>query len=153
MYSYKGEYMSKGKYLSNIHLTSHNTTTELSELAGYTARMSLLFDTMADVKKGKFEKALVSSAGTEENAKGTHGQFSNPVTCLQSIFAPVLQGRGTIIESKDDIELIDVPIVSIIVDSGSLVFDFCPGKSQWRYPSPKTFHAYKTWGVCHIEPI
>ncbi|KAF9514886.1 hypothetical protein BS47DRAFT_1372211 [Hydnum rufescens UP504] len=66
---------------------------ELSELAGYTARMSLLFDTMADVKKGKFEKALVSSASTEENAK-------------------VLQGRGTVIESKDDIELIDVPIVS-----------------------------------------
>jgi ATP-binding cassette, subfamily D (ALD), peroxisomal long-chain fatty acid import protein len=33
--------------------------------------MSLLFDTMADVKKGKFEKALVSSASTEENAKGS----------------------------------------------------------------------------------
>ncbi|KAF8321758.1 adrenoleukodystrophy protein [Clavulina sp. PMI_390] len=65
---------------------------ELAELAGYTSRMSLLFDTMADVKKGKFEKALVSSSGTENNAK-------------------VLQGRGVVTEGED-IELIDVPIVS-----------------------------------------
>jgi hypothetical protein len=42
---------------------------DLSELAGYTARVSLLLDTMADVRKGKFEKALVSSASTQENAK------------------------------------------------------------------------------------
>ncbi len=42
---------------------------DLSELAGYTARVSMLLDTMADVRKGKFEKALVSSASTEENAK------------------------------------------------------------------------------------
>ena len=42
---------------------------DLSELAGYTARVSLLFDSMADVRKGKFEKALVSSAHTAENAK------------------------------------------------------------------------------------
>ena len=44
---------------------------DLSELAGYTARVSMLLDTMADVKKGKFDKALVSSASTEENAKST----------------------------------------------------------------------------------
>ena len=42
---------------------------DLSELAGYTARVSMLLDTMEDVKKGKFDKALVSSATTEENAK------------------------------------------------------------------------------------
>lgn len=42
---------------------------DLSELAGYTARVSLLLDTMKDVEKGKFEKALVSSASTEQNAK------------------------------------------------------------------------------------
>ena len=42
---------------------------DLSELAGYTARVSLLLDTMADVRKGKFEKALVSSASKEENGK------------------------------------------------------------------------------------
>lgn len=42
---------------------------ELSELAGYTARVSQLLETMSDVRKGKFEKALVSGAATEENAK------------------------------------------------------------------------------------
>ena len=42
---------------------------DLSELAGYTARVSQLLDTMSDIKKGKFEKALVASAKDEENAK------------------------------------------------------------------------------------
>ncbi|KAG9031529.1 hypothetical protein FRB95_002664 [Tulasnella sp. JGI-2019a] len=65
---------------------------ELSELAGYTARVSLLFDTMADVRKGKFQKQLVSSADTDSNAR-------------------VLRGRGKVIESED-IEFVDVPIVS-----------------------------------------
>ena len=38
---------------------------DLQELAGYTARVSLLLETMADVKKGKFDKALVTSADPE----------------------------------------------------------------------------------------
>lgn len=42
---------------------------DLSELAGYTARVSLLLDTMGDVGKSKFEKALVASASNVENAK------------------------------------------------------------------------------------
>lgn len=41
---------------------------DLSELAGYTARVSLLLDTMKDVHNGKFQKALVNSATTDENA-------------------------------------------------------------------------------------
>lgn len=45
---------------------------DLQELAGYTARVSLLLDTMKDVRKGKFDKALVSSANTEENAKSKY---------------------------------------------------------------------------------
>lgn len=45
---------------------------DLSELAGYTARVSLLLDSMADVREGKFEKALVSSASTAENAKSEY---------------------------------------------------------------------------------
>ncbi|EKM60803.1 uncharacterized protein PHACADRAFT_246954 [Phanerochaete carnosa HHB-10118-sp] len=65
---------------------------DLSELAGYTARVSLLMETMSDVEKGKFEKALVSSADTEENAK-------------------ILKGRGQVIES-DEIEFQNVPIVT-----------------------------------------
>lgn len=42
---------------------------ELSELAGYTARVSLLLDTMSDIRKGKFEKELVSSAKEGDNAQ------------------------------------------------------------------------------------
>ena len=42
---------------------------DLSELAGYTSRVALLLETMEDVRKGKFDKALVNSASTEENAK------------------------------------------------------------------------------------
>lgn len=42
---------------------------DLAELAGYTARVSLLLDTMSDVRKGKFEKILVASALEGENSK------------------------------------------------------------------------------------
>ncbi|KAJ3552816.1 hypothetical protein NM688_g3953 [Phlebia brevispora] len=65
---------------------------DLQELAGYTARVSLLLETMSDVQKGKFEKALVSSASTEENAQ-------------------ILKGRGQIIESEE-IQFENVPIVT-----------------------------------------
>jgi hypothetical protein len=46
-----------------------STYRELSELSGYTQRVSELLDTMEDIKVGKLQKKLVSSAGTEENAK------------------------------------------------------------------------------------
>jgi len=65
---------------------------EITELAGYTSRVSTLLNVMDDIQKGHFEKNLVSSASTEENAL-------------------VLRGRGTVIESTY-IEFIDVPIVS-----------------------------------------
>ncbi|KAI9768572.1 MAG: hypothetical protein M1840_004769 [Geoglossum simile] len=65
---------------------------EITELAGHTFRVSTLLDVMDDIQAGHFEKKLVSSAGTEENAA-------------------VLGGRGTVVES-DDIEFVDVPIVS-----------------------------------------
>lgn len=65
---------------------------ELAELAGYTARVSELLDTMEDVKQGKYVKKLVSSAGTEENAA-------------------VLSGRGKVVDSQD-VEFQNVPIVS-----------------------------------------
>ncbi|KAG9017622.1 hypothetical protein FRB90_000492 [Tulasnella sp. 427] len=83
---------------------------ELSELAGYTSRVAQLFDTMSDVRQGKFDKQLVSSASIEENAR-------------------VLKGRGSISVS-DDIEFINVPIVSpngdILVRS--LSFHVKPGQ-------------------------
>lgn len=44
---------------------------DLAELAGYTSRVSLLLDTMSDMRKGKFEKALVSSATEGDNGKST----------------------------------------------------------------------------------
>ncbi|KAH7880360.1 ABC transporter transmembrane region 2-domain-containing protein [Lentinula edodes] len=83
---------------------------DLSELAGYTARVSALLETMEDVKKGKFTKALVSSASTEENAK-------------------ILQGRGEVFISED-IQFENVPIVTpngdILVRS--LSFKIQPGQ-------------------------
>jgi ATP-binding cassette, subfamily D (ALD), peroxisomal long-chain fatty acid import protein len=42
---------------------------DLAELAGYTARVHSLLTAMDDVRAGKFEKALVSSASTEEHAR------------------------------------------------------------------------------------
>ena len=65
---------------------------EITELAGYTSRVASLLDVMDEVSAGHFEKSLVSSASTEENAA-------------------VLQGRGTI-EESDNVEFTDVPIVS-----------------------------------------
>ncbi|CAG8652878.1 8771_t:CDS:10 [Funneliformis caledonium] len=66
---------------------------EITELAGYTARVSELLDTFDAVKAGRYEKQLVSSASTDENAA-------------------VLSGRGEVIEDAATIEFIDVPIVS-----------------------------------------
>ncbi|KAF7306564.1 Adrenoleukodystrophy protein [Mycena indigotica] len=65
---------------------------EIAELAGYTSRVSLLLDTMKDIRHGKFKKALVNSATTGENAE-------------------ILKGRGVIIESPD-IQFENVPIVT-----------------------------------------
>lgn len=65
---------------------------DISQLAGYTGRVSTLLDVIADIDKGHFEKALVSSASTEDNAK-------------------VLSGRGELQEGTD-IEFTDVPILS-----------------------------------------
>lgn len=55
---------------------------EVMELAGYTSRVSGLLNVMDDLQAGRFEKKLVSSSGTEDNAA-------------------VLKGKGQVIESKD----------------------------------------------------
>ncbi|KAI5291437.1 hypothetical protein KEM54_004714 [Ascosphaera aggregata] len=65
---------------------------EICELAGHTARVTSLLDTMRDVTAGKYDKNLVSSSSIENNAA-------------------ILKGRGTITES-DSIDFKDVPIVS-----------------------------------------
>ncbi|TKA32721.1 hypothetical protein B0A50_00946 [Salinomyces thailandicus] len=65
---------------------------EISQLAGYTSRVSMLLDVITDIQRGHFEKALVSSASTEGNAA-------------------VLAGRGDL-EEGPDIKFDNVPIVS-----------------------------------------
>lgn len=61
---------------------------EIMELAGFTSRVASLLEVMDDIQAGHFEKKLVSASGTEDNEA-------------------VLQGRGTVVESRD-IEFIDV---------------------------------------------
>ncbi|KAI9311286.1 ABC transporter transmembrane region 2-domain-containing protein [Dichotomocladium elegans] len=65
---------------------------EVTELAGYTSRVTDLLDVFDDVKAGRYQKRLVSSVSTEANAK-------------------TLEGRGSI-EQSENIEFIDVPIIS-----------------------------------------
>jgi ATP-binding cassette subfamily D (ALD) long-chain fatty acid import protein len=65
---------------------------EISQLAGYTSRVSTLLSVIADIEAGHFEKQLVSSASVDANAA-------------------VLAGRGAITEGPD-IMFKDVPIVS-----------------------------------------
>ncbi|KAF8167808.1 ABC transporter transmembrane region 2-domain-containing protein [Crassisporium funariophilum] len=83
---------------------------DLAELAGYTSRVSLLLDTMEDVRKGKFDKALVNSAAKGDNVA-------------------ILGGRGEVIESED-IRFSNVPIVTpngdVLVKS--LSFHVKPGQ-------------------------
>ena len=83
---------------------------EITELAGYTSRVATLLEVMDDIQAGRFQKKLVSSAETAENAE-------------------VLHGRGEVVESED-IEFTDVPIVSPSGDVlvRKLNFSVKPGK-------------------------
>jgi len=65
---------------------------EITELAGYTSRVATLLDVMGDIKAGHFEKTMVSDESSAEQLE-------------------LMQNRGTIVES-DDIEFIDVPIIT-----------------------------------------
>jgi hypothetical protein len=77
---------------------------DLSELAGYTARVSLLLDTMQDIRHGKFEKARVTT-GQNEYSKAFF------IVKFNAYWPSVLQGRGQVIEA-DDIQFEGVPIVT-----------------------------------------
>jgi len=65
---------------------------EITELAGYTSRVSSLLTVIDDTQRGHFVKTLVSSASIESNAA-------------------ILSGRGELTEGQD-IEFTNVPIVS-----------------------------------------
>jgi len=84
---------------------------DLEELAGYTARVSLLLETMKDIRDGKFDKALINNA-----AKGDS--------------ADLLKGRGEVIESED-ICFENVPIITPNGDIllRSLSFHVKPGQN------------------------
>ena len=65
---------------------------EITELAGYTSRVSSLLNVMDDIRAGNFQKNLVSSASTESNAL-------------------ILSNRGTV-TTGSYIDFDSVPIVS-----------------------------------------
>ncbi|KAI9184034.1 ATP-binding cassette long-chain fatty acid transporter pxa2 [Blastocladiella emersonii ATCC 22665] len=94
---------------------------EMSELAGYTSRVTELLDTLDDVMAGKYRKALVGSAKAEVSrralapaaaAAATDASPASPSTSGGGIDkATLLASRGTVIES-DFIDFKDVPIVT-----------------------------------------
>ncbi|KAI4195731.1 MAG: hypothetical protein LQ348_002417 [Seirophora lacunosa] len=94
---------------------------EITELAGYTSRVSALISVMDSIQAGHFEKSLISSAPTADADKGNEASGAAAPS--------VLNGRGEIVESSE-IEFTDVPIVSpngdVLVEK--LNFSVKPGK-------------------------
>jgi ATP-binding cassette subfamily D (ALD) long-chain fatty acid import protein len=115
---------------------------DLSELSGYTSRVSLLLDTMADVRKGTFEKTLVSSAKTAENATSEPQKFKG--LAFNTHVNAVLRGRGQVIESEE-IRFEGVPIITpngdVLVKN--LSFHVKPGVCLVLLFSPLVFTSLK----------
>jgi hypothetical protein len=76
----------------HFFVTSSDIQQEITELAGYTSRVSTLLDVMDNIQHGRFEKKLIAEA----ESKGEDA---------------IIRGRGTVVESED-IEFIDVPVCS-----------------------------------------
>ena len=55
---------------------------DLQDLAGYTARVSELLDTMSDVRAANFKKSMIGSASEGENVKRTLAQRESNVFSL-----------------------------------------------------------------------
>ena len=81
---------------------------EVTELAGYTARVASLLNVMDDIQAGRFEKKLVTQA-LPSSPPST--PVSPKIISKQPPDSSILSERGTIIEF-DDIEFNNVPIVS-----------------------------------------
>ncbi|GAA6057868.1 hypothetical protein JCM3770_002730 [Rhodotorula araucariae] len=81
-----------------------STYRDLSELSGYTARVSELLDTMDDVRHGKYQKKLVGGGSTAGRVVGKGEEVAEN--------AKILQGRGKIVHSDDEIIFDKVPIVT-----------------------------------------
>ncbi|KAI8867654.1 hypothetical protein GQ42DRAFT_164652 [Ramicandelaber brevisporus] len=83
---------------------------EVTELAGYTKRVSDLLKTFEDVKAGRFVKARVSKQSTALKQQIEDGT-STPASEPETERVDIMKQRGIVIES-DEIEFIDVPIVT-----------------------------------------
>lgn len=81
-----------------------STYRDLSELSGYTARVSELLDTMEDVKAGRYQKKLVGGGSTAGRTVGKDDEVAEN--------AKMLQGRGKVIQSENEIVFDRVPIVT-----------------------------------------
>ncbi|KWU42313.1 hypothetical protein RHOSPDRAFT_36110, partial [Rhodotorula sp. JG-1b] len=81
-----------------------STYRDLSELSGYTARVSELLDTMEDVKAGRYQKKLVGGGSTAGRTVGKDDEVAQN--------AKMLQGRGKVIQSENEIMFDRVPIVT-----------------------------------------
>ena len=81
---------------------------EITELAGYTSRVASLLNVMDDIRAGKFEKKMVSSARTTESLPSSNQDALHSKSYNE---ASLLAERGATIESED-IEFINVPIIS-----------------------------------------
>lgn len=53
-----------------------STYRDLSELSGYTARVSELLDTMEDVRAGRYQKKLVGGGGTAGRTVGKEDEVA-----------------------------------------------------------------------------
>ena len=101
---------------------------EITELAGYTSRVSTLLNVMNDIQRGHFEKNLVSSATIPTSGISTldHDDDDQHHSLLHH--PNLLKSRGTVIPSTF-IEFEKVPIVSpngdVLVPS--LTFTVKPG--------------------------
>ena len=81
---------------------------EVTELAGYTARVASLLGVMDDIQAGRFEKKLISHALPSSSPSSPE---SPTIASKQPSDSSFLSQRGTIMESND-IEFNNVPIVS-----------------------------------------
>ena len=87
---------------------------DLEELSGYTARVSLLLDTMTDIRNGKFDKPLINGATKGDISERERFQVAIWLSteCLICFLVlVVLKDRGQILESED-ICFEKVPIIT-----------------------------------------
>ncbi|XP_078678203.1 ATP-binding cassette sub-family D member 1-like [Branchiostoma floridae x Branchiostoma belcheri] len=77
---------------------------EITELAGYTTRVSEMFDVFEDMREGRYQRTTVAATEGE-------GKRQLAVKGLQRIEGP-LRIEGVVIETRDSIILKDLPIIT-----------------------------------------